>query len=231
MEKQRYTLPPENIILLGEGSDIRKRGKEWFEGLQEESITWPIEIQGSGTSDYETKEFRVCYPEGDIFLSSAITIHELGHLRQGEINERFAEKCLGSPEPQPNSASHYKTEQDAWHRGLWRTQKYWPQYLDWLEERFCHFKQQGQFSSFGNFQEFYQYATEVGLKMTEFFDSLPETDDVEKGRLLGKLIRSEEITNEFFTHQEVWRSGETVDKGRIENFIQRIAQETANEKL
>ena len=138
-----YILHDKNIIPLDDGSDIRKRNKDYYEGLKDEGVEWPVEIQGGGISDWEKKEFKVAYPVGDVFLSFTITIHELGHLRQGEIDEQFAVKQLGAPKEkrEDERANSLESEKFAWDNGLKRAKKYCPEVIRELERKFKQYKE------------------------------------------------------------------------------------------
>src|SRR6056297_952984 len=82
--EQKYKLPEENLVALDENSELRKNKEGAFEELRKRGLEWPVEIQGSGLYDPESGEFSVYYPLGGKFASWAVTIHELGHLRQAE---------------------------------------------------------------------------------------------------------------------------------------------------
>lgn len=233
--EKKYELPEGNIIACNEDSEIRKKHKNYFVGLKDEGIEWPVEIQGTGFSDFKKKEFKVWYPEGDIFLSFAITIHELGHLRQGEIDKDFATEGLGSSEQKlkDEEVNHSKSEKDAWQRGLDRAKKYCPEECQKIEEKFQEYKNKGKFKEYENFEEFFNYIIEMGLKITEFNDKveLPnEEDKRKKGRLIGKMIKENKLTNNFFIKQEKWRAGEKIDKDFAESFINKAAEKIAEEQ-
>jgi hypothetical protein len=231
---KKYSLPEKNIIELDGNSVIRKKNRDYYAGLAEEGIIWPVEIQGGGRSCYEKKQFEVAYPVGDIFLSSAVTFHELGHLRQGEADQRFTREGLGSPNPKESGETegHDESEQDAWQRGLARAEKYCPEYLTLLEEKFQRYKKRGKFEKFASFKDFYEYVVKVSLKITDFNDEYEkekELTDEAKGRVLGKMIKGDELTNDFFTNQKVWRSGENVDRKFAKKFVKKMAERIAEE--
>lgn len=232
---EKYILPEENIIELDENSEIRRRNKNYYRSLEDQGIDWPVEIQGGGRSWFNKKQFEVAYPVGDIFLASSVTFHELGHLRQGEVDQRFVGEELGSPNPKGSgeTAGHDESEQDAWQRGLARVEKYCPEYFQYLEEKFQQYKKQGKFSQFKNFKEFYEHIVKVSLRITNFNDKYEDdeklTDKKDKGRTLGKMIKADKLTNDFFTHQEAWRCGEKVDRALVKQFIQKMAEKIAEE--
>lgn len=232
--EKKYELPEGNIVALDENSEIRQKNKDYFAGLKEEGIDWPVEIQGSGHSDFKTKEFKVWYPEGDIFFSFAIIFHENGHLRQGEIDDRFAYERLGAPNPKPDDdGKNYPTEKDAWIRGFERAQKYCPKELNEIEKKFQEYKNKGKFEEYDNFEEYFGYAVRVGLRITEISDKVEpsdENDETKKGRLIGEMIKKDRLTNKFFTNQEAWRAGEKIDCAFAENLIKKMAAGIAEEK-
>lgn len=231
----KYKLPDGNIIALDENSEIRIKNKDYYKGLKEEGINWPVEIQGTGQSDFEKKEFKVWYPAGDVFMSFAITIHELGHLRQGEIDDRFTVKELGSPNPKElgETELHNEIEVDAWQRGLERAKKYCGGEWDKMDNKFQEYKKQGKYSNFNNYEEFFKYISEAALTITKFndeFEDNEELSEIEKGRILGKMIKKDSLVNEFFTKQEKWRTGEKINKDFAEGFIKKAAVGIAEEE-
>ncbi|MBI2459862.1 MAG: hypothetical protein HYV53_04970 [Parcubacteria group bacterium] len=231
---KKYELPESNILELDENSIIRQKNSDYYKGLKEEGIDWPIEIQGGGRSFYNKKEFEIAYPVGDVFLSFAITAHELGHLRQGEINPLFADEELGSPSPkkQAETEFHPDTEQDAWQRGLERIKKHCPEYLKLIDNKFQKYKKNGKFSQFKDFEEFYKYVVSVSLRITSFNDKFEDDNtvpNIEKGRLLGKMIKKDELTNDFFNNQEQWRTGEKADRNILKEFVKKMAIKIAEE--
>ncbi len=234
-EIKKYELPKGNIIALDENSEIRIRNEDYYNGLKEEGVEWLVEIQGSGHSDYEKKELKVWYSTGDVFVSFAINLHELGHLRQGEADERFMVKELGSPNPMKlrETELHNEIEVDAWQRGLERMKKYCPREWNEIENKFQEYKKQGKYSRFNNYEEFFKYISEVALIITRFNDEFEDNEGlskIEKGRILGKMIKKDPLTNEFFTEQEKWRTGEKINKDFAEGFIGKAAEGIAEEE-
>lgn len=232
---KKYTLPEENIIELDENSVIRKKHADYFTGLADEGIIWPVEIQGTGKSDFKTKKFIIYYPVGDIFLSSAVIFHELGHLRQGEANKSITAESLGSPNPRESEETegHDESEQDAYRRGYARAEKYGPEYLRLLEKKFQQYKKRGKFEKFKSFNDFYEYVVKVGLKITNFNDEYEKNKKLinrKKGRVLGRMIKADRLTNDFFTNQEAWRCGEKVDRDLAKQFVKKMAECIADEK-
>lgn len=232
---KKYELPEENIIALDENSEIRKKNRDYYKGLEMEGIKWPVEIQGGGISNYQEKKFKIAYPAGDTFLSFAVTTHELGHLRQGEIDERFAVENLGSPNPKEikETELHHEIEEDAWQRGYERVKNYCSKELETLENKFLQYKKQGKFGEFDNLESFYKYITKVSLKISKFndeFEDKEEISDEEKGKILGKMIKNDPLSNKFFTKQEKWRAGEKIERNFAESFIKKAAEKIADER-
>ena len=208
----RYNLPPDNIIAQDENTEIRKKNKNLFLGLADEDIDWPAELQGSGRSDYDKKEFKIHYPTGDIFLSVAVTIHELGHLRQGEIDPRFASEVLGAPKisPMDELASNQETEEDAWRRGLARAKQYCPEFMQEIEAKFKQHKEAGRLVKFENFEIFFNHVVAIGLKVSELTGKAEQEmngveDERREGQILGRYLK-------------------------IENFIKKVTENIALEK-
>ncbi|MFH1427556.1 MAG: hypothetical protein ABIG60_03440 [Patescibacteria group bacterium] len=234
-KEKKYELPESNIIALDENSVIRKKNKEYYKGLAEEGIEWPAEIQGAGHSDFAKKELKVQYPSGDIFLSYAVTIHELGHLRQGEANSSFPIKLLGSPTPKElkETELHNEIEDDAWQRGMLRAKEYCQEGFEKIDNKFQEYKKQGKYINFNNYEEFIKYISKVSMKITRFNDEFEDNEELsklEKGGILGRMIKKDPLTNEFFTQQEKWRTGEKVNQAEIENFIRKMSERIAEEK-
>ena len=229
----KYTLSPENIIILDENSEIRKRdiSIEWLQGLLEEGIEWPCEIQGSGHSDYNKKKFKIWYPSGDIFLSTVITIHELGHLRQGEINERFASKFSGAPVPkfEPQDLP-YEMEMDAYNRGLERAEKICSDELKLIENKFQTYKKQEKFKGYETFYDFYKKVANIITTIGEQNANQKDLSWRERGQFVGKLIKEHSEIKDFFINQKNWRTGEMVDQEEMEIFIKKMAEGIAEER-
>lgn len=231
-QPKRYTLPEGNIISLDEKSEIFQRG--WLKDLREkEGIEWPIEFQGSAHTYPDAKEFKIWYPNGDIFLSASVVIHELGHWRQAEIDEKFDQVYIG-PDMKCElkyPENHQAMEDDAWQRGRQRVSKYAQEFLDYLDERFKQLKQAGKLIKFNSFEEFFGYAGEIGDKISRLHDGIAdEVDDSGQARLLAEKIREDEQLKEFFADQQIWRAGEKIDKNQIEEAIKKVANGVAEER-
>ncbi|MDD5341275.1 MAG: hypothetical protein PHC97_02450 [Patescibacteria group bacterium] len=217
-QKKKYFPKPENIVALDENSELRKRNEQVFAGLAEEGVEIPIELQGYGRTDYDKKEFKIGYPAGgDVLLSFVVIIHELGHLREKEVendNDRLAE------------------ENSAWQRGLKRLEKYDPKILKYLEEKFKKFKDAGKLTKFKNFIDYYQYVREVISQSNEIMEKFIEKGDVTSkkfGVKFAKDIKANPLIKEFLLEQGVWRTGEKVDSEVIEDFIKKMADKISEE--
>lgn len=228
LKNEKYKLPAENIIALDENSEIRKGNKEWREFLKQEQIDWTVEIQGLGPSDFEKKELKLLYPEADVFVSLAITAHEMGHWRQGEIDERFCRKDLGTPNPDEEKAKKfsYEIEADAWERGLGRTEKY---FAPW-REKFLEYKKKGKFSDFISLDEFLSYVGKIILETSKYSRDLEGKTDQASTRQYAEWIKADQEMKDFFFNQEAWHTGEKINKSKIEEVIKKVAVDTANEE-
>jgi len=222
-EAKRYILPEKNIIALDENSVIRQRNKRYRRGLHEAGIELPVEIQGSGISDPETREFKVCYPKGDVFASWAITVHELGHLRQAERH---------GYEKQEDIPENVDTEIDAWEIGLKRIKKFAPEVLGDLEKQFQEAKASGLLGSFTDFMRFFNYFKKMCISLRDAHEKVPENIEPlseELGRLTAEEIKKDDEFLEFFTHQEKWKTGKIINQEEVERCIKIVAEKIAEE--
>jgi len=227
ISNEKYKLPQENIIALGDDSEIRKNNAEWRGFLKDEGVDWTVEIQGLGPSDYQKKELKLLYPEADAFVSLAITAHEMGHWRQGEIDERFCRADLGAPTPDEKKAKQfsYEIEADAWERGIKRTEKY---FGPW-REKFTAYKKNGKFSDFNSLDEFVDYVGGIILETSRYSRDLGGKTDQASTKQYADWIKDSLVMNDFFFNQERWHTGEKINKLEIEELIKNVAEDTANE--
>ena len=116
--------------------------------LDSKSLDWPLEVQGSGRVLEDGKNFEMRYPKGDLFYSWATIIHESGHLLQDELNPEI----MGMAD---DDQKNLLKEQDAFERGLTRLKKYEPELLEWLENEFIKYTNQGLIPDFASFAELY----------------------------------------------------------------------------
>lgn len=234
-QPKKFTL--ENLIPLDENSEKVKLAKLKLKIFSEAGIEWPIEMMGGGQSNYTDKTFEIYYPIGDIFCSYAVILHELGHLRQGEIDEKFSSEELGAPEPKKQDKDyHLESERDAFERGLRRMMKYAPEVLARLEQKFQMYKKQGKMQNFIDFNDFFSYLLKVSLKGSVLHDSIgygnAETEDDIRLKTVewAELLKSDPITNDFFTNQEKWKVGELIDREEAESTIRKIVSKVAEEQ-
>lgn len=86
IEKTKFALPKENIL----PQDRLLVPELISERIA--SLGWPLEFQGTGKTDYANRKFKIYYPLGDVFLSYAAVIHEIGHWRQSEIDQSLGKR-------------------------------------------------------------------------------------------------------------------------------------------
>lgn len=222
-EVKRYSLPDKNVISFDENSEIRQRNEQCRQGLHEAGIELPVEIQGCGASNFETREFTVGYPKGDIFASWAVTIHELGHLRQAE--RHGYKKLEDIPE-------NMDTETDAWETGWKITEKFAPKILENLEKQFQKVKTSGLLNSHLDFMHFFDYFKKMNILLHKACERIPKNIDPfseESGRLLAEEIKKDDELLDFFIHQEQWKVGEIIDQEEVERYIKMVAERIAEE--
>ena len=234
-QPKKFTL--DKLIPLDSNSEKVRSIKSKLHAFAEAGIEWPIEMMGGGQTNFEKRTFEIFYPVGDIFASYAVTIHELGHLRQGEIDERFSSKELGAPEAKEQDRDyHLESERDAYERGMRRMQNYAPKILEELEKKFQMFKTQGKLQGFRNFRDFYGHMIRVSLRGSELHDSIgygdAETDEDVKSKTaqLAELLKNDPVTREFFTQQENWKVGELINREEIEGVVRVVSSRVAEEK-
>jgi hypothetical protein len=220
--EQKYKLPEENLVALDENSELRKNKEEVFEELRKRGLEWPVEIQGSGLYDPESGEFSVYYPLGDKFASWAVTIHELGHLRQAE---RYGKSKVEELE-QPYS----ELERNAWEAGWEKAGEYQPEILEGLQNDFQKAKQEGKLERFSSFYDYFNYIRDLSIRVSKIASELPnDMEEGEYGRKMAKMIKQDPELEEFFSDHNKWRVDEAVDKKKIESFIKEIAEKIGRE--
>ncbi len=234
--KQQYELLPQNLKGLDQYSGIFEKDKKFLAGLKKEGIIWPVEMQGNSFTLADKKEFKISYPLGDIFASFVVAIHELGHLRQFEVDNKFEQESETTPEGTKyklkNIDDSPALEKSAWERGWKRAKTYAPEYITMLEERFLKSRKQGYCKKFNNFEDFIAYIEKVTSKIV-LFQTRPEIRDLKDeqlGQAIGHEIKKDPLTKEFFSRPEVWKTGEKVNQQEIESFIKKVAGGTAREK-
>lgn len=213
-EKGKFKLV--ELKCLEDYEEVRRKNEKVYAGLKKVGVEFPQEIQGKGSTDYEKREFRIYYPKGDVFASYAVTIHELGHLREYDAGQ--------DPE-------FLAQEGGAWQRGLERVKKYKPEILELLEKKFIDYKREGKLTEFNDFLDYFDYISRAIGRTVEFVAKYKDGDfrSEKTGELLGKDILGDELTNKFFTQPETWRVGENIDQREIEFFIQDVVAEISDE--
>lgn len=183
---------------------------------------WPLELQGKGLTHEKEKGLEIRYPKGDIFLSYVTTIHELGHLRQEELNPALKSESQ-------NHEALYLQEQDAWARGWKRFSEANPDLIGRLEAKFAEHKK-GEMGA-NSFADLYVWVKENALQMVEvqrvLFEKSEKTD-LEKMDKLADELKALKIDH-FLKKYTTARIGEMVDENEmrraIGNTVERIIQE------
>ncbi len=225
-KQESYSLPDENIISLDANSKLLNKLPESLKKLP-----WPMEIQGYCHTDKDKKEITIRYPEGDLFLSFLVTVHELGHLNQSEI---FPEL---HPERQINDydgANLNKIrEKDAWGRGVKRLKEFAPEALDEMREKFLEYKNNGKFRKFDNFDDYISSLVHIFDKISDFYiDYYKGEDQKEKNEdsatFVAERIKRSDVYD-FFENIEEYRCGDKIDKQFIFNYIKTISNKVLSE--
>lgn len=174
---------------------------------------WPVELNGKGESDREHGTMLLRYPRGDVFLSYATTIHELGHLRQHEQNP-----ALQAHDEKQTPENLKAEEADAWARG-------WQRFLRTdaaasLERHFQEKRRQGQLARFSSFAEMFNWVRDNVLASLDaqapFFDSSlapAQRIDAVADALEAAGFRG------FLEQFAAARTGETVDDAKMQEFV------------
>lgn len=179
------------------------------------SFSWPLELQGKGETNEKDKSLLVRFPKGDIFLSLITTIHELGHLRQKELN--------------PGLKSEVRThelllaeERDAWERGWQRMLGGNPDFLKGIEEKFADYKSKGKLESQESFASLYEWIKNNLLKAVEvqsvLFEGLPDTAAQDT---LADALEKIDFRN-FLEEYARNRVGEEANETEMREFIKSI---------
>ncbi len=211
---ERYSLEKVTIEALMSVKEMPGRMKEF---------SWPLELQGRGLTNEKEKSMLIRFPQGDIFLSFVTTIHELGHLRQEELNP-----ALKKEEQTPGNL--LEQEQDAWDRGWRRFRQANPDLATSLDARFQNYQQQGKLEDFDSFEDLYQWVRENALRMVEaqriLFDEGGEevspADEKRFDQLADELEKAD--IRKFLEHYNANRVGEMVDEQEMRQFIRRTVE-------
>ncbi len=185
-------------------------------------LGWPLELQGKGeTNSEKNKIFDFKFPVGDIFLSYATTIHELGHLRQESLDPSLE----NIP---PTVEGLYAQELDAWDRGWERFLKANPNLMETLKEKFKTYKNQGKIT-FESFEDLYSWIKQNVLKTIEYQGILfedpnhtPETKQVKKDYIADELEKNG--IKQFFADYKALRVGEKVEESEIREAINKTIE-------
>ncbi|MDP2830542.1 MAG: hypothetical protein Q8O21_00570 [bacterium] len=212
----RYNFKKENIFSLSKLPDSLSERKK--------SLGWPVEIQGTGRVIEGTNDFEIRYPEGDIFLSFAATIHELGHLRQEEFNPEINKIDKNRDW---GKYSEIK-ENDAYQRGFKRVKQYFPEVLLEVENKFQQYKKRGKLKNFFNFEELYEFLYGT-ININKAIHFVPEMDDKEKQDELEYQSLKENGIEIFFKDIKESRVDEKINKEWVEDFIMKMAEKISNE--
>ncbi len=188
------------------------------------ALPWPLELQGKGLTDERAKTLTVRYPRGDVFLSSVTTIHELGHLRQHEVNAAL-----------PREAGHARLvaeEQDAWHRGWERFAAANPDYLTTAEAKFqAHRRTHPALAEFATLADYYGWVRDGVGQIVEAQRVLFEDEATPRPEQLDRLADQLEVSGAqvFLERLSATRVGEAVDepglRAAIIKTVERVIEE------
>lgn len=192
-------------------------------------FSWPLELQGKGLSNEHDKTMIVRFPKGDIFLSFATAIHELGHLRQEELEPSLKKKVQ-------THENLLAQESDAWNRGWERMRKSGPDMLKSLQERFKNYRLRGELRRFDSFKDLYQWIGENLLRMVSaqgvLFDGAGEAKQKASEEQFDALADELEKMDirEFLKEYEGARVGETVNEEEMKQLIKQVVEDVIKEK-
>ena len=221
MVKPKFTLRKENIL----PQDRLPVPELLSQRLAD--LGWPLELQGTGKTDYKNREFKIYYPLGDVFFSFATTIHEIGHWRQSEIDRSLGKRSEFLPEDDIEDIP--TNEEEAYHRGWERIKKYAPELLIELEVKFAEYKRAGKLGGLGNFQQLYDWFINFGLAISRAIDSVEDADDkVESDKQIYETLKQAGMETKFREFAELY-VGEKVDRQQMEKYLMKVAEGTANE--
>src|SRR3989344_1687743 len=176
---------------------------------------WPIELQGKGEVRESDKTFIIKYPKGDMLLSYATLIHELGHPLQHERN----------PALQKGTRTHANLlaeERDAWERGWSRFRQANPELIERLEIATSAFHAKAA-SAPKSFREMYDWIRANTLKMVEvqrlLFEGSSKSEGAGSDALAAELERVG--INDFLEAYSQLRTHEPIDDMEAQAAIQR----------
>ncbi len=214
--KQKYILEKNDIIALNQLPDNLSERKK--------SLGWPIEIQGTGRIKEGLNNFEIQYPKGDIFLSFAVVVHELGHLRQEEFNNE-----INKIDQKKDWISYIEIkEKDAYKRGFERLKQYFPEELSKIEEKFKCYRSKDELSDFSTFEDLYEFLNGT-IDINRAINSIPGMDDKnEQDKLEYEALKNIGI-EKFFKKINKSRVDEIIDQEWVEGFMLKMAKKIANE--
>lgn len=243
---REYVLPERNIIELGANSDFFKKLPR---ALRE--LPWPAEVQGSGLTIPESRELKIYYPSGDVFLSAAVIIHETGHWRQVEIDSNLDPNQVSSRSD--HFTANLRAEEDAWKRGWERCRRYAPEHLAELESQLAAARKTGKMKRAASFRDVYKQLRQAGMVINRLYHDFGASEEPRLKRRLqqrgtalkgaalerrlkegaGEFIASgikarSEI--DFFQNVNDWRVGRAIDTTWARKFIQTVARRVATER-
>ncbi|MFH1047189.1 MAG: hypothetical protein V1738_02700 [Patescibacteria group bacterium] len=186
-------------------------------------LDWPLELNGKGISESETGEMTLRYPPGDVLLSYVTTIHELGHLRQHELNPTRLKDLKNQTHD-----NLLAEESDAWERG-------WRRFAEANPERLNEFEQlvrnsgNTKLKDLGSFAQLYKYIRDNALQLVQMEKVLFENEDKRRGfELLAKDIEKTGWGN-FLIELKDLRIGQTVESEQIKQDIRNVIEKVIEE--
>lgn len=221
LEQKRAVLKRENIHHLTADDNFLK---PWHKDLN-----WPMELQGTGRKKPDNPlEYEIYYPVGDVFVSFATIIHEIGHIRQDELmpdNEPDDDDNL-----EAQIAKQESKELDAYERGWLRILQYRPDIIDDIEERFRDYKQQGLLTEFESFQELYKFmngSIEINRLMFELADI--DGDSEEGAQVIKTRTQQNEDIMNFLQTLNNSKVGELIDTDLVDELLLEIVEKINQE--
>ena len=210
--------------ISSEISSIESVDLDRFSGERLKSFPWPVELQGKGEHRSGDSMYVIRYPKGDIFLSFATLIHELGHPRQ---HEHRADLQNG----EQTHENLFAEEEDAWTRGWDRFAKANPELLEQLRQRFLKHVEGGDIEHVSSFEQLYQWIKDGALKMVEMQRVLFEDNEVDPSINFDRLANEMEQAGvrDFLERYAEMRVGITIEdtdaQVAIKSTLESIEQE------
>lgn len=181
-------------------------------------FAWPMELQGKGESNATDGSFEVRYPKGDVLLSFVTTIHELGHLRQDELDPAIVSLPPGSHE------RLLAEERDAWERGWERVVRACPDVVAALEGKVAAARSVETFADTTSFRALYEWVRDHALTMVDtqrvLFEGTGSFAEERWSELADEFERTG--VREFLERYAAMRTGEPVAAEDIEGMIRRV---------